>query len=72
MLEILLTLPDEVRFSPLPVIDQFTDLVQVTYMWSSRLNPMKVMYFINKYSVFLEAGLAVHSTFLSLAPGADD
>ena len=46
--------------------------MQVTHMWSSRLNSMKIMYFINKYSVFLDAGLAVHSTFLSLAPGADD
>ncbi|KAI0701610.1 hypothetical protein C8Q76DRAFT_802577 [Earliella scabrosa] len=59
MLEILLTLPDEVRFSPLPVIDQFTDLVQVTYMWSSRLSPMKVMYFVNKYTVILDAILSI-------------
>ena len=72
MLEILLTLPDEVRFSRLPAIDQLTDLVQVTYMWSSRLSPMKVMYFVNKYTVLLDTILSMISRFSvsTLADGA--
>ena len=72
MLEILLTLPDEVRFSRLPAIDQLRDIVQVTYMWSSRLSPMKVLYFVNKYTVLLDAILSMTSRFSvsTLADGA--
>ncbi|KAI0701638.1 hypothetical protein C8Q76DRAFT_861734, partial [Earliella scabrosa] len=41
---------------------------EVTYMWSSRLNPMKIIYFINKYNIFLDAGLGIHTVVSTSDP----
>ncbi|KAI0701624.1 hypothetical protein C8Q76DRAFT_861721 [Earliella scabrosa] len=44
----------------LAIMENFSTLPdEVTHMWSSRLTSMKIMYFINKYAIFLDTSLAV-------------
>ncbi|KAI0701639.1 hypothetical protein C8Q76DRAFT_756345 [Earliella scabrosa] len=50
----------------LETLSTFPD--EVTYMWSSRLSPITIIYFINKYAVFLDAGLAVNTAVSTPRP----
>ena len=60
MLEILATLPDEVRhiiYTPMGSIASHAS--KVALLWPDIFSPMKVVYFVNKYSVVVDAVLAV-------------